>query len=79
MGLGVTNLMYMFNYTTIPQPALNNRTSRIWAASAVGGGSAVNGMVFPRGAAIDYDAWEALGNPGWSWNNMLPYFQKVRN
>lgn len=77
MGLGIDNAKYLFNYTSVPQPALNNRTSGIWAASAVGGGSTVNGMVFPRGGAVDYDAWEALGNPGWGWDGILPFFQKV--
>lgn len=76
MGLGIDNAKYLFNYTSVPQPALNNRTSGIWAASAVGGGSTVNGMVFPRGGAVDYDAWEALGNPGWGWDGILPFFQK---
>jgi choline dehydrogenase-like flavoprotein len=43
----------------------------------VGGGTVVNGMFFARGAAADYDAWEQLGNPGWGWEGLLPYFQKV--
>ncbi len=34
-------------------------------------------MFFNRGSAGDYDAWEKLGNPGWSWNDLLPYFKKV--
>ncbi|KZT04890.1 GMC oxidoreductase [Laetiporus sulphureus 93-53] len=76
MNLGVTNAKHMFNYTTTPQSGLNNRTAHIWAATVVGGGSAVNGMVFPRGAAADYDAWAQLGNPGWSWDDILPYFRK---
>ncbi|KAF9807412.1 hypothetical protein IEO21_08219 [Rhodonia placenta] len=79
MGLGIDNAKYLFNYTSVPQPALNNRTSGIWAASAVGGGSTVNGMVFPRGGAVDYDAWEALGNPGWGWDGILPFFQKYES
>jgi len=43
----------------------------------VGGGTVVNGMFFARGAAADYDAWEQLGNPGWGWDGLLPYFKKV--
>ena len=37
----------------------------------------VNGMFFDRGAAVDYDAWAYLGNPGWGFDNLLPYFEKV--
>jgi choline dehydrogenase-like flavoprotein len=43
----------------------------------VGGGSILNGIVTTRGARAHYDAWEALGNPGWGWQGMLPYFKKV--
>lgn len=42
----------------------------------VGGGSGVNGMTFDRGSKADYDAWETLGNTGWSWSTLLPYFKK---
>lgn len=35
-------------------------------------------MVFDRGAKSDYDGWETLGNKGWNWKNLLPYFKKVR-
>lgn len=37
----------------------------------------MNGMFFNRGSAGDYDAWEKLGNPGWGWEGLLPYFKKV--
>ncbi|KAF9522943.1 GMC oxidoreductase-domain-containing protein [Crepidotus variabilis] len=67
---------YLFNYTTVPQQALSNRTSGLLAASAVGGGSTLNGMLFDRAAAEDYDNWERLGNPGWGWEGLLPYFKK---
>jgi len=35
-------------------------------------------MVWNRGGRDDYDTWEALGNPGWGWNSLLPYFKKVK-
>lgn len=44
----------------------------------VGGGSLINGMCWTRGGSADYDAWVALGNPGWGWNDLLPYFKRVR-
>ena len=43
----------------------------------LGGGSILNAMCWNRGGADDYDTWEALGNPGWGWAGMLPYFIKV--
>src|SRR5215211_170367 len=45
----------------------------------VGGTTAVNGCVWLRGSASDYDAWAALGNPGWSLRDMLPYFQRAES
>lgn len=45
----------------------------------VGGGSLINGMCWTRGGIADFDAWEALGNPGWGWNDLLPYFKKSEN
>lgn len=68
---------YLRNYESIPQPGLNDRTSPIYTGAVVGGGTVVNGMFFNRGSAGDYDAWEKLGNPGWSWRGLLPYFKKV--
>jgi choline dehydrogenase-like flavoprotein len=45
-------------------------------ASVVGGGSVINGMFADRGSKADYDAWETLGNQGWGWNGLIPYFRK---
>ncbi|EAQ83028.1 hypothetical protein CHGG_10846 [Chaetomium globosum CBS 148.51] len=63
--------------TSVPQQGLNNRAVTAIAAQVVGGGSTINAMVYLRGDADDYDSWGALGNSGWSWNNMLPYFKKA--
>ncbi|KAH8660866.1 alcohol oxidase [Tricladium varicosporioides] len=70
------NMSRFFDYMTTPQKELNNQTTVAYAAAIVGGGSAVDHMMFDRGAAEDYDNWEKLGNPGWGWNGILPYFQK---
>ncbi|KFY14043.1 hypothetical protein V492_02884 [Pseudogymnoascus sp. VKM F-4246] len=69
----------MFNASSVPQPGLGGRVSGVFAASVVGGGSTVNGMMFDRGAADDYDNWEKLGNPGWGFSDLLPYFKKSTN
>lgn len=75
-GLPVPDKYYR-NYDSVPQPGLGGRTSPISTGAVVGGGTVVNGMFFNRGSAGDYDAWEALGNSGWAWNDLLPYFKKV--
>ncbi|KAK4981153.1 hypothetical protein LTR28_003812 [Elasticomyces elasticus] len=67
---------YRRDYTSVPQPGLDGRTSPIYTGAVVGGGTVVNGMFFNRGSAGDYDAWEKLGNPGWGWSDLLPYFKK---
>jgi len=72
---GFPSLLY--NYTSVPQPGLNNRSTPLSQAATVGGGSVVNAMLFDRGSKDDYDSWEVLGNPGWGWAGLQPYFQKV--
>lgn len=67
----------MYDITSAPIPFLNNATFPVWIGKVVGGGSWVNGMEFDRGTQADYNAWEALGNPGWGWDGMFPYFKKV--
>lgn len=44
---------------------------------AIGGSSILNGLCWTRGPSSDYDGWDKLGNKGWSWNDMLPYFKKA--
>ncbi|WQF86348.1 Putative glucose-methanol-choline oxidoreductase, FAD/NAD(P)-binding domain superfamily [Colletotrichum destructivum] len=66
----------LYNVTSVPQAHLGNRTSRLRIGATVGGSSTVNGMAWDRGSAADYDAWGALGNPGWGWEILLKYFRK---
>lgn len=68
---------YIFNVTSIPQQGLNNRLTSLIQGAVVGGGSAVNAMMSDRGSAEDYDTWARLGNDGWDWKGLLPYFKKV--
>jgi choline dehydrogenase-like flavoprotein len=58
---------------------MNGRTQEVIVGAALGGSSAINGMVYVRGTKEEYDGWKVLGGPGstWDWNNMLPYFKKV--
>ncbi|CAM1503092.1 Fc.00g078680.m01.CDS01 [Cosmosporella sp. VM-42] len=68
--------MYYWNFTTAPQQYLSNRAIPFSQARAVGGGTLLNGLCWTRGAASDFDAWRELGNPGWGWSDLLPYFIK---
>lgn len=63
-------------FHTIPQKALNGRNGYQPRGKVLGGSSSINAMLYVRGAAHDYDHWEALGNNGWSYNDVLPYFKK---
>ena len=66
-------------YMAEPDPSRNNRVD-IWpAGKIVGGGSAINGMMFVRGHRNDYDQWSSLGNKGWSYDEVLPYFKKLES
>ena len=61
---------------TEPEPHLHDRKLYWPRGRTLGGSSSINGLVFIRGQAEDYDAWERLGNPGWSYKDVLPYFIK---
>ncbi|TRX96918.1 hypothetical protein FHL15_002224 [Xylaria flabelliformis] len=70
---------YEWTMTTTPQEFLDNRTRSFPQGRAVGGSSIMNGLCWTRGSAADYDAWRNLGNPGWGWTDLLPYFLKSEN
>ena len=61
-------------YSTDAEPGLNGRALRYPRGKVLGGCSSINGMIYMRGQARDYDHWGALGNEGWSWAECLPYF-----
>jgi len=61
-------------YATEPEPGLNGRAIKYPRGKVFGGCSSINGMIYMRGQRRDYDEWASLGNPGWSWDEVLPYF-----
>ncbi|MCX8102626.1 MAG: GMC family oxidoreductase N-terminal domain-containing protein [Geminicoccaceae bacterium] len=61
---------------TEPEPGLNGRAINYPRGKVLGGCSSINGMIYMRGQAADYDHWRQLGNPGWSWEEVLPYFKR---
>ncbi len=65
-----------WGYQTAPEPHLNQRRVDLPRGKVLGGCSAINGMVYVRGQAQDFDAWAAAGNPGWAYADVLPYFTR---
>lgn len=66
-------------FETVPQEGLNGRKGYQPRGKMLGGSSGNNAMVYIRGHRADYDAWAALGNEGWSYEDVLPYFKKSEN
>lgn len=71
--------IYDWDLTTVPQTQLDGAARPMPQGKVLGGGSILNAMCWNRGGSDDYDAWAALGNPGWDWAGILPYFMKVES
>ncbi|WP_353412078.1 choline dehydrogenase [Arenicella sp. 4NH20-0111] len=67
---------YNWSYLTEPEPFINNRRLDCHRGKVLGGSSSINGMVYVRGHAKDFDEWESLGAKNWSFADCLPYFKK---
>jgi choline dehydrogenase len=61
---------------TEPEEGLNGRSLNYPRGKVIGGSSAINGMIYMLGQATDYDQWRQLGLPGWSWDDVRPYFRR---
>jgi len=68
-----------WGYNTIPQAGFKGRKGFQPRGKVMGGSSSVNAMVYTRGNAHDYNSWAALGNAGWAYQDVLPYFKKSEN
>jgi choline dehydrogenase-like flavoprotein len=66
-------------FNTVPQKGLNGRIGYQPRGKGLGGSSAINAMVYIRGHRADYDRWAALGNAGWTYADVLPYFKRSEN
>ncbi|PNG27385.1 GMC family oxidoreductase [Methylocella silvestris] len=76
IGYGKTMFHKTLNwgFYTEPEPAMNGRRIYWPRGRTLGGSSSINGLIFIRGQAADYDRWAQAGNDGWSWKDVLPYF-----
>ena len=63
-------------FKTAAEPGLNGRSLAYPRGKVLGGCSSINGMIYMRGQAHDYDRWRQMGNAGWAWDDVLPYFRK---
>lgn len=75
-ALALNSEKYNWSYITEPDPTVGNRQDSWPGGKVLGGGSSVNGMIYMRGNREDYDRWAELGNEGWSYEEILPYFRK---
>jgi choline dehydrogenase len=70
---------YDWGFRTEPEPHLNNRSLATPRGKVIGGSSSINGMVYVRGHARDFDTWEEMGAQGWAYADVLPYFQRMES
>ena len=70
---------YDWGYWSEPEPHLGGRRLACPRGKVIGGSSSINGMVYVRGHAFDYDTWSEMGATGWAYADILPYFKKLEN
>jgi Choline dehydrogenase and related flavoproteins len=71
--------MFQWMHVSEPQAHAGGRQMYTPRGKVLGGSSSINGMVYDRGTAADYDGWRQLGNEGWSYEDVLPYFKKLES
>ncbi|WP_380874889.1 choline dehydrogenase [Sphingomonas sp. DBB INV C78] len=70
---------FSWMYETVPQAHCDGRVMVSPRGKVLGGSSSINGMIYDRGAAEDYERWRQMGNEGWSFADVLPYFRKLES
>jgi choline dehydrogenase len=70
---------YNWGFETEPEPHLNGRKLATPRGKVIGGSSSINGMVYVRGHARDFDTWEQMGAKGWGFRHVLPYFKRMES
>ena len=79
IALAVESKKLNWHYQSEPDTTRNNRVDMWPAGKLLGGSSAINGMMYVRGNNWDYDHWASLGNSGWAYNDVLPYFMRLEH
>jgi choline dehydrogenase len=74
-----TDARHNWLYNTQPEPGLDNRTIIAPRGKTLGGSSAINGLLYLRGQPQDFDTWRQMGNEGWSYDDVLPFFRKAED
>ena len=69
----------MWRFSTAPTEQLDGRSVYIPQGKLLGGSTSINGLIYNRGQSSDFDHWHALGNEGWSYQDVLPYFRRSEN
>lgn len=72
-----TDPRYNWMYRAEPDPGLEGRDAHWPRGKVLGGSGSINAMVFVRGQPADFEDWQAAGNPGWGWSDVLPYFKRL--
>src|ERR1700745_2632391 len=78
-GQNFSNTEIKWLYETEPEPECHGRKIIAPRGKVMGGSSSINGLMYVRGQAQDYDRWRQLGNVGWSHADVLPYFRKAEH
>jgi choline dehydrogenase-like flavoprotein len=68
-----------WDYSTEPEPYVDGKTMYVPRGKSLGGCSSMNAMLYVRGRPLDFDLWAGQGAPGWSWDDVLPYFKRAEN
>ena len=77
LSIPMNGTKYNWRYETAPEPGLDGRRVHCPRGKVLGGSSSINGLVYMRGHAHDFDEWESLGARDWGYRNCLPYFRKA--
>jgi choline dehydrogenase len=79
LSIPMNSARYDWRYHTEPEPHLGGRRLHLPRGRVIGGSSSINGMVYIRGNALDFEAWEADGAKGWGYRHVLPYFKRAES
>ncbi len=79
LSIPMNSKTYNWGYRSEPEPHLNGRRLQCPRGKVLGGSSSINGLVYVRGHALDFDRWEEEGAKGWGYRNVLPYFRRAES